>query len=88
MHVAFYLTSRPCIYCMRVFFFLIRRRCPVCKTTNDRIIVDVDPPAPADTKAQDQAPDAEPTTEEGNSGLDEETHTHRPYGAYQMWGDE
>ena len=67
-----------------------RRRCPVCKTTNDRIIVDVDPPASADTnKAQDQAQDAEPTTKEGNNGgLDEETHTHRPYGSYEMWGDE
>ena len=71
-------------------FFLIRRRCPVCKTTNERIIVDVDPAPPAaDSRVQDQAQDAEPTTKEGNNGgLDEETHTHRPYGAYEMWGDE
>jgi len=73
-----------------LFICLLCRRCPVCKTTNDRIIVDVDPPAADTNKAQDdQAQDAEPTTKEGNNGgLDEETHTHRPYGAYEMWGDE
>ena len=61
----------------------------MCKTTNDRIIVDVDPPAADTNKAQDdQAPDAESTKEGNNGGLDEETHTHRPYGSYEMWGDE
>ena len=86
MFLLIYLTLH-CHICMLVFFSC--RRCPVCKTTNDRIIVDVDPPPAADSKAQDQGQDAAPTTKEGNNGgLDDETHTHRPYGSYEMWGDE
>ena len=54
------------------------RRCPVCKTTNDRIIVDVDPAKPQDAADETKADD----------GLDEETHTHKPFDSYEMWGDE
>ena len=60
------------------------RRCPVCKTTNDRIIVDVDPAKSDDSiKPQDAAGEAR-----AGDGLDEETHTHKPFDSYEMWGDE
>ena len=60
------------------------RRCPVCKTTNDRIIVDVDPAKPQDTiKPQDATGEAK-----ADDGLDEETQTHKPFDSYEMWGDE
>ena len=57
----------------------------MCKTTNDRIIVDVDPAkaAAADNKPQDAAGEAK-----ADDGLDEETHTHKPFDSYEMWGDE
>ena len=57
----------------------------MCKTTNDRIIVDVDPAkaAAADNKPQDAAAEAK-----ADDGLDEETHTHKPFDSYEMWGDE
>ena len=58
----------------------------MCKTTNDRIIVDVDPAKSsadaADGKPQDGA------EAKADDGLDEETHTHKPFDSYEMWGDE
>ena len=58
----------------------------MCKTTNDRIIVDVDPAKSddSDDKPQDVADEAKAA----DDGLDEETQTHRPFDSYEMWGDE
>ena len=61
----------------------INRRCPVCKTTNDRIIVDVDPAKTTPTAASADGAEAK-----ADDGLDEETHTHKPFDSYEMWGDE
>jgi len=67
---------------LRLRYLNADRRCPVCKTTNDRIIVDADPPPVADAAASGGS------SMVGDDKLDEETHTHKPFGSYEMWGDE
>ena len=58
----------------------------MCKTTNDRVIVDVDP---AKAAASDDKPPQDAVDEaKVDDGLDEETHTHKPFDSYEMWGDE
>ena len=58
----------------------------MCKTTNDRIIVDVDPAKAADS--DDKPPQDAAGEAKVDDGLDEETHTHKPFDSYEMWGDE
>lgn len=59
----------------------------MCKTTNDRIIVDVDP-AKSGTATADGDKPQDAAESKADDGLDEETHTHKPFDSYEMWGDE
>lgn len=59
----------------------------MCKTTNDRIIVDVDP-AKSGTATADGDKPQDAAEAKADDGLDEETHTHKPFNSYEMWGDE
>ena len=60
---------------LRLRYLHSDRKCPVCKATHDKVIVDKDPPR-------------EDSEEGKGDGLDEETHTHKPFESYEMWGDE